>query len=498
MQLVKRINRRASRVAELMLAGGAALLLAGAVGCSGAPSQSASVTPRPLEGTSLKFSCSDDRLRALLEPMIRVWSHRTGAQVEVAKDRMSATDAFDFGVIPFAELGSLANRGDLAPIPAALREPGHAYQWSSVLSVYRGEAYAGWGTQVFGLPIAADGHLLVYRADRFADPQTKEEFLKRVGRPLSVPATWEEFADVAAYFAEKDKRPSLPCLAADAERLEDLFMRIAACYDRPVRTGEGEENPESLAFQFRLDTGKARLGEKGFGAAGRWLASLKERGCTADGGSADPAEALVADRAVMAVLAMPDLARLKRDGTTNARYGIAPLPGTAATVNPITGALAPTKLNYVPYFSGGWLGVVRRTGRNPDAAFALLVELGGPARSQEVVSAGGFGPLRDTHLEADHLLMWLGYGFDDARSKALQEALRSCVGKSVRNPTLGLRTPDRETLSRGLRAELLKVASGTAKPEEGLKRVAEEWDRGSAEAPREKLLEWRRRAAGLN
>ena len=449
MQRLKPTKLTVCFLAELTFLGLLSCLVAG---CDNSTGMTPSVSPKPLQGTSLKFRCSEVRLRSILEPMVRVWSHQSGAQVEIASGPMGPNDASDLAVISFAELGTWADRGELVPIPASLREPGHAYQWSSVLSVYRGEAFAGWGGQLFGLPIAAEGRLMVYRADRFADPQAKAEFLKRFARPLAVPATWEEFADIAAFFSERDKRPSLA--PVDGERLDDLFNRVVACYDRPVQTGDGQEYSEGLAFQFRLDTGKARLEEKSYLAAARWLARLRERGCIPPTGAADPASALLEDRAVMGLFTMTDLARLQIAGRVDARYGIAALPGTAAFVNPTTGILSSTKANYVPYFSGGWLGVVRRGCKNPDAAFALLAELGGPTRGQEIIAAGGFGPLRDTHLEPDRTLVWLGYGFDEPRSKLLQEALRSYLGKSVRNPAFGLRTPDGANLKRVLAEEL--------------------------------------------
>ena len=467
-------------------------------GCGGTAGPPPAVPEKPLHGTTLKMSCPSARLRSLLEPMTRVWSSQTGAKVEVQSDPMIANDGGDIGIIPFAELGTWADRGDLLPIPASLRETGHPFQWSAIHSVYRSEPYAGWGGQTFGLPLAAEGSLILYRADRFADPQSNEAFRKRFNRSLAAPASWEEFADTATFFAERDRRPSLPRFADDPDRLEELFYRVSANYDRLARTGDAAENSESLSFQFRLDTGKPRLDGAGFATAARWLASLKEHGCIPPEGSTDPVAALNEDRAVLAVLTMDDLARLQRDGRMPARYSVAALPGTRSVADPATGSMVATPGNFMPYFAGGWLGVVRRGCKNPDAAFALLAELGGPVRSQEIVAAGGFGPLRDTHLEADRLPIWLGYGFDEPRSRALQEALRSNLGKSVRNPAYGLRIPDHAKWDAALRTELKAIANGEVKPDEGMKRVVAAWDRANAAIPPERLKDWLRRAAGLN
>lgn len=321
-----------------------------------------------------------------------------------------------------------------------------------------------------------------------------EEYRKKFNRPLAPPTTWEAFAELAAFFSQRDRKPSLP--RPDARQLEDTFARVAACYDRPVRTGEAQDNSDSLAFQFRLDTGKTRLETQGFTEAAKWLVTLKSS-VPANGGT-DPATELDEDRAVLAIATLADLMRLKSEGKAAGRYGLAALPGTKSFVNPATGTLVVVPSNYVPHHSGGWLGVVRRGCQNPDAAFALLAELTGPARSQQIIAAGGFAPTREAHLEQDRIVMWLGYGFDESRTRALQDILRANIGKSVRNPTYGLRTPDEAVLRRELEVELAKIAAGTVAPELGLKRAAEAWDRERKETPGAKSLEWRRRAAGLN
>jgi ABC-type glycerol-3-phosphate transport system substrate-binding protein len=493
MQRVNWLKVRQCELAQLTLLFGLML----AVGCSGAAGQSGEAPPKPRQGTTLKLACADERLRGLITPLAQVWANQTGAKVTVSASPMQSTDDTDLAIIPFAELGLWADRGDLTPVPAAIREPGNPYQWLDLLLPYRGELFAGWGNQIYGLPLAGEGQVIVYRADRFSDAAIKDDYRKKYNRALGAPATWEEFADIAAFFAERDKKPSLPSLA-DSVRLEDLFFHIAACYDRPVQSGDALDNPQSLAFHFRLDTGKPRIDGRGFVEAGKWLASLKSRSAVATDGAGDVAAALNNDRAVLAVASLSDLSRLKREQIRSGRFGIAALPGTKGFVRPSTGQLVASPSNMVPYLSGGWLGVVRASCTNKEAAFALLTELTGPVRSQEIIAAGGYGPVRESHLEAERLLIWLGYGFDEQRTRTLQEALRANLGKSVRNPAYGLRTPDEGTLRSSLRKDLAQIASESISPEDGLKQAATAWDADLPGTPREKRLEWRRRAAGLN
>ena len=483
-----------------------AALAAGAAGCGGAPEETRrpAAADAPFAGIALAVRCPDPRLAGVLAPLAKTWAARTGAAVEVTAGPMAPGDPADVGVVPFADLGAWADRGELVPVPAAVKDPAHPYQWTGVPAAYRGEPFAGWGGQPFGLPLAGDGLVVAFRADRLADPPTRDAFQAMYGRPLAAPATWEDLADAAAFFADRDKTPSLPPLAADPGRLVRLHAQIAACYDRAAQgdaapAGADPRGVESLAFQFRLADGRPRLDAPAFVRAAGWFADLKKSGAMPPDGPADPVAALAAGRAVFAVLTFDDVARLNGGtGRVDGRYGIAPAPGTRGYFDPKTGQFVAAAGNYVPHLAGGWLGVVRARSAHPEAAFDLLADLGGPARSVEVLAATGYGPFRDAHFDRERLLAWYGYGFDDGRTKALQDAARSFVGKAVRNPTFGLRTPDQAALTAALAAELERVAAGDASPADGMARAAAAWATTSAAHPPEKVTEWRRKAAGLN
>lgn len=455
---------------------------------------------KPFAGAAVRVHCPDPVLAGVIRPMIRSWGVRVGAAVEVVEAAMAPGDAADVGVVPFAELGAWADRGDLLPIPPGVREPGHPYQWSAVLPAFRSEPFAGWGANVYGLPVAGDGVVLVYRADRFADKAAADAFLAKHGRPLAPPATWEDLADVAAFFADRDKAPSLPPLPTDPAALANLFFRVAAGFDRGVqrdttKATEAVRPGDPLAFAFRTDDGTPRLDQPGFRAAADWVASLKARGCVPPPGPADPAALLRDGKAVMAVLSFADVAKLRpAGGAVDPRFGVASPPGTRGYMD-AGGRLVPVAANTVPYFGGGWLGVVRSKCANPSAAFDLLTDVAGPARSAEVVAATGYGPTRSTHLDRERLVVWLGYGFDADRSKALQDAAEGAVAKTVRNPAFGLRTPDHAALTKALGDELRAVADGTRPPAEALARAAAAWQ---AASPAAREVERRRRAVGLN
>ena len=56
------------------------------------------------------------------------------------------------------------------------------------------------GDALIGLPFHDGPECLIYRTDLFEDPDEQAAFEKRYGRPLTCPATWDEFLDVAHFF----------------------------------------------------------------------------------------------------------------------------------------------------------------------------------------------------------------------------------------------------------------------------------------------------------
>ncbi|MFM8273081.1 MAG: extracellular solute-binding protein [Gemmata sp.] len=487
-------------------------MAAGACALGGCDTAVPPPVPKPHDGVSLTLSCPDAAFADAIAPMVRAWGVRTGATVTLSREPMAPADAADLGVIPTGHLGAWAEPGHLAEVPAKLRAGDHPIQWFGFLTAY-GDRLVEWGARTRAVPLTGDGHVLVYRADRFADKAAAAEFVARFRRPLAPPATWEEFAQVAEFFAARDKRPSLPPLPADPGRAFDLLSRVAASLDRPALTDKDldvAKDPERLAFHFTTRTGEPRLRADGFRAAADLLADLRAKGALPAGASDGTAAALATDTGpALAVVSLDQLAALvdrasgAKGGPRLGAFGVGGVPGAKHFFDPVRNARVAVPgegANYVPYFAGGRLGVVRARCPSPDAAFELLAELGGPARGAELIATPGLGagPTRTAHLDPTRLLPWLAYGFDEARSKALQEALRHYTGPAVKNPTYGLRGPDRAPLALA-GGEAVKRLGAGAGPGDALTEAQNAWNTLDARSPdRGALRAWRQRAAGLN
>lgn len=474
-------------------------------GCAGEMDEVALKAERRWEGVKLILSCPDAAWRTTLEPIAESWAYRTGAQVQWRSKAMQAGDDTDVALLPAAELGTWADQSELVRVPAAFRQPGHPFQWTNVLLPYR-EYLIEWGGQAQALPLAGDAWLVVARRDRLEDAVVRASHERLWKRVPTLPATWEEFTELAITMTQVSGQPCLPpCPHAE---LVDLFFRIAACYDRPAQTDV--EQARSTPFFFDPQTAAPRLEAPAFVQAARWLASLVEHRCLplppAVSGAATPnppspaaSQALASGQAMLAIVSLRDLEQLPRTaGHVDPRFLLAPLPGSRGYFTS-DGKWVPTVTpNYVPYFAGGYIGVVRRRCRFPEAAFELLGELGGPARSLEILRTPGLnaGPFRSAHLDRDRLHVWYGYRLDAERSLHLQDALRSYVRVEVRNPVVGLRAPDQARLRAAAAAELSRLFHG-ADPKKVVQRMSAAWQRLDTDTPLADRLRWRQSSAGL-
>ena len=487
-------------------AAGLAAALGFSAGCGPPTPPTAMSGPRqPLAGVTLTVACGDPAFARRLSDRSAGWAGKTGATVKVEPKPPADVPGADVVVVRPAELGAWAARGELAAVPPEVRAADHPLQWGRIAVVYRNNL-AGWAGESLAVPVAGDGYALVYRADRFADDGRRKAFAAAFGgRALEPPATWEDLADVAQFFAEADGKPSLAPLPADPHRLAAQFQQIAACYDRralidsDLKDLGADAIDTGTSFHVQAGVWQSRLTTPGFAAAAGWFARTKPY--RPPGTSDDPVAALDGP-ATVALLSLAEIGRLPKEGGQVAkRFKVAPLPGTR-TYFDAAGKSHPAARqgNYVPFLgSGGWVAGVRKVSPNAAAAADLLADLAGPAGSLAAVSSSGagVGPFRVEHVAPERRDVWLGYGFDADGTQALFAAMQRYLGANVTNPALALRTPDQAAVMAVLDAEVRKVAAGESSPEAAMGRADAAWKKLDAARPAEELIRWRRNAVGL-
>jgi multiple sugar transport system substrate-binding protein len=111
------------------------------------------------------------------------------------------------------------------------------------------------GFDVFGLPIQANVATMAYRTDLFEDPEQQAAFEEKYGRPLEVPATWDDLAEVAEFFTQPDKNLyGTTIMAGVGDWSTDDFKSLLAAFG-----GDGTLVDSDLNLTFDTPEGIAAL-----------------------------------------------------------------------------------------------------------------------------------------------------------------------------------------------------------------------------------------------
>ncbi len=504
MQAKKRLP--VGRVAAVVLAG--LLGLTAGCGCGPKPVVVPTVADKPHAAAGLKVWYGDEKLAEVFSPRARAWGYRTGAGITAAASPAEA----DVLLVPAYRLGTFDPPAGLRPVPATVVGEGSNFQWGGLLAVYQSRL-AHWGGERYAVPLSGEGYVLLYRADVLGEPAFADAFKQKHARPPLPVRTWADLADLGQFATDRTGKPALPPLTADPHAAVAALGHIAACYDRPPLTGgpkaDGGPDPYFRGLSFFVDMDvlrngpadrwEGRVGGPAFGEAFRWFESTAKWRPAQPG---DPTAAVLSGSAVAAVVPLGELNRLPKDPTTgsiDARFGVGPVPGSDGYFDDAGNRQKTTGVNRIPHYPGGGLvGVVRQSAASPDAAWALLGELGGPIGSTATLDtpAVGGGPLR-TEQAGEQPRLWQQYGFDAKRTADLAKAVREYTAPNTLNPALGLRTPDVDAVHALLAKALTKVASGQVTAAAGQAEAVNGWKELDAKTPRDKRAVDRKRAAGL-
>lgn len=111
------------------------------------------------------------------------------------------------------------------------------------------------GFEVLGLPIQANALVMAYREDMFEDPQEQAGFEEATGRSLEVPATWDEFTEVARYFTRPDEKLyGTTVMAGVGDWATDDFKTLLAGWG-----GNGHLVGDDQSLAFNTPEGVAAL-----------------------------------------------------------------------------------------------------------------------------------------------------------------------------------------------------------------------------------------------
>jgi multiple sugar transport system substrate-binding protein len=111
------------------------------------------------------------------------------------------------------------------------------------------------GFDIYGLPLQANALTMSYRVDLFENPDEQAAFEAEYGRPLTVPATWDEFIEVATFFTRPDQNLyGTTLMAGSGDWATDDFKTLLAGFG-----GNGKMVDDTFARAFNGPEGEAAL-----------------------------------------------------------------------------------------------------------------------------------------------------------------------------------------------------------------------------------------------
>ena len=365
-----------------------------------------------LEGVKLELLVvGDPELAAAVRRLRGEWNALTGSdfelktlsEVEPADEDVLAADAV---ICPSYQLGTLAQRKLVAPMPAKLLPKrvlqADAGDWIGVFELLK-LSETVWGSEVLAVPFGSPVLTLYYRAD----------LLKKLGR--QPPRTWAEYRELAELLDELLDERGNPGDSAAAEDGPDQTAPWCGTIE-PLAPGWAglvllaraapyAKHPDNYSTLFDIHSMEPLV------AGPPFIRALEELVAAAKAAPSDPfrygpAEARAAfwrGQCGMALTWPSAAADLSADKSV--QVGFAELPGSVEVYtagSPLPDPRAENEEPHVPLLAvAGRIGVVSRKSDHCRAAFRLLFWLSGNQFGPRVCSSSPATTLfRQSHLDS--------------------------------------------------------------------------------------------------
>lgn len=434
------------------------------------------------------------------------WEARTGGEAIVLQSDFSQL----FGAY-IASLTAPSARYDVLLFPSAWAAEFYPYlaevpgelmdneNFDDIHPIYR-DRLMTWDGKWIAFTIDGDLFSGYYRKDLFSDSKNRAEFRARYGYALFPPDTWRQYRDIAEFFHGRPQRDGTPlygtaeAFARNGQQFWTLFSRAAAYTNHPDHPG---------AQFFDPDTMRAQINNPG------WLRAVREYleilafspPDALSFGIVEARKAFLARRTAMA-LDWGDTAQLAANpvaSEVSGDVGYFLLPGTKRVWNgglwQWTGSEQYTA-HKAPFLAfGGWVAGVAKNSRNQQAAWDYILWFSNPENSlRDVVTSGtGISPYRFTHFS--NIDVWTQAFTMPAASEYLDVVRTSLDSPHV---ALGLRIPGFRRYTEALEEALSNILRGEIPIQDGMDRVAAEWERITDSLGREQQLTAYRAAMGLS
>ena len=440
-------------------------------GCPAEPSPEDVTEDLPPAGSTIKLAVVDDS--ALADAVLQLrgeWNAQAGFGYDVirtSEEDLLAGESLpaDAVICPVHLLGTLAQKGQLVPVPRAVMESTQE-EWSTVFSLLRAQE-AGWKGQAMAIPFGSPVLVCYYRAD----------LLEELDR--DPPTTWTEYQEVAQLLADREK-PGEAAGASDSPfrgTVEPLGPGWAGTV-LLARAASYATHRDSYSALFNIDSMEPMIAGPPFVRALEELVAAAKLG-SPDQLTLDPRSARAefwAGRCGMA-LSWPTAAGIDLpDVPEGLRVGFVELPGGEEVYSlghQRWETIREKEDPHVPLLAtGGRLGVVSTGCRWPDTVFRLLTWLSGERWSRQVSTVTPATTLfRQSHLNSP--ANWVESGV----SPGMAAEYAALTDQAFRRERCLLcpRIPGRREYLHALDKAVGAAVSGDQTPQAALTGAAAEW-----------------------
>jgi len=359
----------------------------------------------------------------------------------------------------------------LQPIPQAVLD---GAQMREVTGTYR--EVATWDGRMVQFPVDGDRHYFKYRISPFENPEYQRRFEAEYGRPLAVPDTWEDYAEVAKFFSgwDWDGDGEVEYGAAEVTSTDDMmvfssFLGRAAAYAKHPGVSGG--------FFFDLQSMTPLVNNPG------WVRALENFIEAAmympPGGEgftiADEIESYGGGQVLFSNSWDDATARATEPGSDiRDDLGFSMPMGSHEVWNRETGQWDRfDEPNRIPYIAWGWTAGVSAASPEVDLAFEYLCFFKNRENHERDLSRGqsGVNPHRERDFEADFYVQRMGWKRRQAQSYA--KTLKA-VDQSPQR-IFDLRVPGGALMTDSMVRGIAAAKSGEMGAQQALDRVVLEW-----------------------
>ena len=334
---------------------------------------------------------------------------------------------------------------------------------------------ATWNGKMIQYPVDGDRHYLKYRTDLFDDDTIKAKYKADTGNDLTVPATWEEYNEVAKYFNNWDwdnnGEPNFG--SAEVTKRDDLmfsaFISRAAPYAKNPNVKGG--------FYFDLATMEPLINTPGF-VKGLELFVDAQEAFPPGGSSFGLGDEILSFGGGQTAMSYSwDDAFIQAMETTSPirnKVAAAPLPGATEVWNRTTKQWDTfTTPSRAPYITWGWGVAVSNLSKSQDMAFDYLCFFSNEANHTLDLQIGRFGvnPFRTSDFDATFWQDKLGWEPNTAETYV--ETLSGMDGAS--NRVFDLRVPGVNEFMTSMATGVASAMAGEKTAQQALDQVATEW-----------------------